>query len=340
MVKLKLGKELRSLLKKVSRTLYLSISILPEQMQAMLGIGYLVCRAMDTVVDSSDIPASKKKELLALFRKITEVNKEEFEKGLRGPASGLKDKGEKELLEKFPAVAEFVKNFNGAEKALLSILVKGVSRGMETDLDVFSGGLKAFRTEKELLNYCRLIGGVPGIYWYGVYNLYTNNFMRAAGMRRLAYHIGAALQITNVLKDLSADLKNGRCYLPLEDLKAAGLSPEQLNEKENISRLRPVLAKWAILAVDLLDSSEKFLSEISKSQFRMRAAVVWPVYWAMDSLYEITQSNPLAKRSKISRMKIYSTIAGTPSLLLSNGVFQRGYRFRRETLIVSLNNSL
>ena len=237
-------------------------------------------------------------------------------------------------------MAEFVKNFNGAEKALLSILVKGVSRGMETDLDVFSGGLKAFRTEKELLNYCRLIGGVPGIYWYGVYNLYTNNFMRAAGMRRLAYHIGAALQITNVLKDLSADLKNGRCYLPLEDLKAAGLSPEQLNEKENISRLRPVLAKWAILAVDLLDSSEKFLSEISKSQFRMRAAVVWPVYWAMDSLYEITQSNPLAKRSKISRMKIYSTIAGTPSLLLSNGVFQRGYRFRRETLIVSLNNSL
>ena len=41
-------------------------------------------------------------------------------------------------------------------------------------------------------------------------------------------------------------------------------------------------------------------------------------------------------RPRITRSRVYATIAATPPLLLSNTAFARGYRFRRETLIGSI----
>ena len=144
---------------------------------------------------------------------------------------------------------------------------------------------------------------------------------------------------TNILKDMAKDLRMGRCYLPDEDLRTVNLRPENLLLPENINRLKPVIFKWIMWAIDRLDVSEKFLTAVPKMEFSMRAAVIWPVFWAMDSLSEIVKGNPLDLNSmpKINRRKIYSTIIATPPLLLSNTAFIRGYRFRRETLIVSIS---
>ena len=51
---------------------------------------------------------------------------------------------------------------------------------------------------------------------------------RAFGMPQregqgLAHHLGRALQLTNILRDLDADAALGRLYLPREDLRAAGI---------------------------------------------------------------------------------------------------------------------
>src|SRR5262249_55132725 len=43
-----------------------------------------------------------------------------------------------------------------------------------------------------------------------------------------ALNLGVALQLTNVLRDVSDDLARGRVYLPLEDLKACGCTVEML----------------------------------------------------------------------------------------------------------------
>lgn len=39
----------------------------------------------------------------------------------------------------------------------------------------------------------------------------------------LAYHLGRALQLTNILRDIDEDAAIGRCYLPREALQAAGV---------------------------------------------------------------------------------------------------------------------
>jgi len=40
----------------------------------------------------------------------------------------------------------------------------------------------------------------------------------------LAHHLGRALQLTNILRDLDEDASIGRLYLPREHLEAAGIS--------------------------------------------------------------------------------------------------------------------
>lgn len=43
---------------------------------------------------------------------------------------------------------------------------------------------------------------------------------------RLAHHLGRALQLTNILRDLDEDAANGRLYLPREELEKAGINAD------------------------------------------------------------------------------------------------------------------
>ena len=44
---------------------------------------------------------------------------------------------------------------------------------------------------------------------------------------RLLYHLGRALQLTNILRDVDEDASIGRLYLPREALAAAGVMTDQ-----------------------------------------------------------------------------------------------------------------
>ena len=60
---------------------------------------------------------------------------------------------------------------------------------------------------------------------------------------RLAEHCGIALQLTNILRDVREDARNGRIYLPREDLERFGVEPEELAADGRPSdRVRELLA--------------------------------------------------------------------------------------------------
>ncbi len=330
------------LLKKVSRTLYLSFSILPEQVKRRLSAGYLVCRAMDSVADNSFLSSCDKLEILRLFHKLIFTEPDQLCLKLKSCAGSLKDAWEQKLLSEFDLVARSAAGFAENEREALLTLIRGVAMGMETDLSFFGSGgeIKALPREKDLILYCRRIGGVPGLYWHSVYNDYLSGKIGDKEIKKAAYNIGEALQLTNIVKDIKEDLLRGRCYFPEAQLNERGLAASDLLREEKYPAFRPVLSSWILRAVDLLDSCEQFVLALDKNHFALRAAVIWPVYWAMDTLHEAAISNPLCKKVKIGKKKIYSTFFKTPSLLLSNSVFQRGYRFRREALITALSEGL
>jgi phytoene synthase len=64
--------------------------------------------------------------------------------------------------------------------------------------------------------------------------------------REYAVELGVALQLTNILRDLSADAARGRLYVPLEDLARFGVGEDELMAALAVpgaapERLRPLL---------------------------------------------------------------------------------------------------
>ena len=57
----------------------------------------------------------------------------------------------------------------------------------------------------------------------------------------LAYHLGRALQLTNILRDVKSDLDRGRIYLPLEDLSACGCSVDDVAAGVTTDAVRRVI---------------------------------------------------------------------------------------------------
>jgi len=89
--------------------------------------------------------------------------------------------------------------------------------GVEMDL------LKSrYATFAELELYCRRVASAVGLASIEIFG-YTN-----PAARDYAADVGLALQLTNILRDLSEDAARDRIYLPAEDLVAFGIPEEDL----------------------------------------------------------------------------------------------------------------
>jgi phytoene synthase len=53
--------------------------------------------------------------------------------------------------------------------------------------------------------------------------------------RQYAIDLGVALQLTNILRDVAADLQRGRVYIPQEDLHAHGCTEDDLRDEAALS---------------------------------------------------------------------------------------------------------
>lgn len=89
--------------------------------------------------------------------------------------------------------------------------------GVEMDLDHVR-----YETFAELADYCRRVASAVGLVCVEIFGY------RDPGVRTYAEHLGLALQLTNIVRDVAADLRMGRIYLPLEDLRRFGVGEEAL----------------------------------------------------------------------------------------------------------------
>ena len=59
---------LHDLLKRVSRSFYLTLTVLPRTIRTQIGLAYLFARAADTIADTHIIDMARRQRCLALFR--------------------------------------------------------------------------------------------------------------------------------------------------------------------------------------------------------------------------------------------------------------------------------
>lgn len=81
---------------------------------------------------------------------------------------------------------------------------------------------RRYATFDELRQYCLRVASAVGLICLEIFGY---DDPRA---REYAIELGVALQLTNIIRDLAADLRGGRLYLPIEDLARFGCAERDL----------------------------------------------------------------------------------------------------------------
>ena len=183
-----------------------------------------------------------------------------------------------------------------SDRANVRDVVVTLTRGMEMDLTTFpaedSGSVAALQSPEELDSYTYLVAGCVGRFWTSVAMAHQPRLSHwnEERMSKLGVRFGKALQLTNVLRDVPRDLRNGRCYLPEPELAEAGLSPGELLEPGNSTRARPVLGPWIRAALEHFDAAEVYLLATPRRCLRLRMAVLWPILLGLATLEKLARN--------------------------------------------------
>ncbi|MFT4113927.1 phytoene/squalene synthase family protein [Silvibacterium sp.] len=322
------------LLKGVSRSFYLTLSILPAGMRDPVGLAYLLARAADTIADTSLIAPEKRLELLLSLR--AQVNGSPDAAALHEVVSEVarqqKDSDERTLLESLGPALSLLAQFSEADKAAIRGIVSTLTEGMEFDLKHFpdesSGRVVALQQPVELDRYTYMVAGCVGEFWTRMTYAHVTTRLGAdeATMIERGVRLGKALQMTNILRDCPKDLRIGRCYLPQTLLDEAGISAEELLDPANSLRARPILLKLLRVALDHYRAGIEYTAALPTFALRLRLACVWPILIGLETLLLLVQNERWLDPqhpSKIRRNDVYRILAGSLPRANSNALLRK-----------------
>jgi phytoene synthase len=145
----------------------------------------------------------------------------------------------------------------------------------------------------ELYKYCYQVASVVGLTITHIFGFDSPDALP------LAEKCGVAFQLTNILRDVREDAENGRIYLPEEDLKRFGVTPEDLRAGRKTEAFGRMMDFEAARARRYYDESRPLLELVHK---KSRSSL-----WALITIYSrlldrIRQSNydVLSRRIRLS----------------------------------------
>ena len=185
-----------------SKSFYLASALLPEEKRSAARALYAFCRTVDDIVDES---ADEEREAqLDYWRKMVEDG-------------SFRDD---DLVA--AAWADALARYHIPRHYALQ-LIDGVARDL-TQI--------RYQTFEELATYCYGVASTVGLM-----SMYIVGF-KSAGAVPYAIKLGVALQMTNILRDIGEDYRNGRLYLPREELLFYGIREQDIAEGRLTDRWR------------------------------------------------------------------------------------------------------
>ena len=305
---------LKTMLRDVSRSFYLTMRMLPGAVRRQISLAYLLARTTDTIADTelADVP-SRLEALAALRERILGRNSAPLPLGrLRG---GQAPPAERILLERCEESLRLLLELDQGDRQLTRDVLDIIISGQELDLKRFgaaaAGSIAALETEEELDDYIYRVAGCVGE--FGTKMCGAHLWPEAGqdgGQLGKGVRFGKGLQLVNILRDLPRDLRKGRCYVPAQTLGAAGLAPDDLLSAQNETRFRPVYDKLLAVAEGHLAAGWEYIGGLPRGQVRLRLACAWPVLIGARTLSKLRRENMLdaARRVKVSRPEVRSLI--------------------------------
>src|SRR5256886_2893319 len=158
---------------------------------------YAFCRVIDDIADSSELSVAERQKQLAAWRAM-----------LRAAAQDE------------PALARDVRGLMN-KYSLSPEMLEEIIAGVEMDLSIFR-----YATFQDLRVYCYRVASAVGLVSIEIFG-YRNPRCKA-----YALELGLALQMTNIIRDVGKDLRDGRIYLPQEDLARFNYSEAELQDRQ------------------------------------------------------------------------------------------------------------
>ncbi|MDB6154930.1 MAG: Squalene/phytoene synthase [Chthoniobacteraceae bacterium] len=286
------------LLASVSRSFYLTIRLLPAPLRDPIGLAYLLARASDTIADSAQASVSVRFEALTAFNQMIRTGVTDSLPALQ-QAIHSEDKGESELIKKLGRCLQWLESLKKSDRDEIVRVMEIIIRGQRLDLQRFgeTGQIIALQTAAELDEYTYLVAGCVGEFWTRLCLLHLPRYstIETETLCRIGLNFGKGLQLVNILRDMPADLRAGRCYLPEDELRAAGLSPESLVNAPQSAH--PVIERWLIQAGDYLQDGHRYIASLNSG--RLRAACFLPWYLGLKTLRLMREQPPLETGRKV-----------------------------------------
>jgi len=307
------------LLKATARSFYLTLRILPARVRPQIGLAYLLARTTDTIADTEIVPLAQRLDALhelrdrILGRNSAALNFGDLARQQGSPA-------EKLLLEKVADSLASLQALSPADQECVYEVIATITSGQELDLRRFSpdaqkppGQIIALQTAAELDDYTYRVAGCVGEFWTKLCraHLFPNAPLDEKQFLADGIRFGKGLQLVNILRDLPADLRNGRCYLPLETLNPARLSPENLLLPENEKIFLPLYRAHLDQAAAHLAAGWRYTNTLPFGQFRVRLACAWPILIGLRTVEKLRAAGvgELQARVKVSRGEVRGILA-------------------------------
>jgi squalene synthase HpnC/squalene synthase HpnD len=236
--------ECRRVAKNSASNFYYAFFMLPQAKRDALCALYAFMRLVDDVSDTVGSEDDKKRGL-ARWRAALDA-------AVAGDVSGHP------IL---PAFADTINRFHIPPRYFHDLI-----SGAEMDLTVGN-----YATFERLREYCYRVAGTVGLTCLHVFGYDDPH------APDLAEKLGIAFQLTNILRDVPADYKMGRIYLPQEDLEKFGVRPEDLARGPLTPAVRDLFAFEAGRAWNFYRDGAKLIPDVHSDS---RAAL-----WALARIY-------------------------------------------------------
>ncbi|MBI2385952.1 MAG: squalene/phytoene synthase family protein [Elusimicrobia bacterium] len=177
---------------------FLGFLLLPKPKREALSAVYAYCRLIDDIVDEPGTPKDEARRQLEFWR-------EEIERLYQGAPTHAVSR----------ALLKPIADYKIPKEPFLEMI-----RGCAMDLD----GTR-YETIADLESYMRGVASSVGIMCVHIFGW---TYTPKERMYEFATTFGYAFQLTNIIRDVGADLEIGRVYLPLSEIRDAGYSVDRL----------------------------------------------------------------------------------------------------------------
>jgi phytoene synthase len=260
---------------KHSKSFHLASGLLPEEKRSAVRALYAFCRTVDDIVDEIDYKKDRDFEL-NYWREIVKT---------ASPPTG-------DLVAL--AWADTLTRYHIPHHYALQ-LIDGVARDLNES---------RYQTFDELATYCYGVASTVGLM-----SMYIVGFKSTEAIP-YAIKLGVALQMTNILRDVGEDYRNGRLYFPSEELEQFGISENDIAQGKVTENWREFMRFQINRTRHLYKDSKPGIDLLEREgQLAIRAASVF-----YEGILDVIEKNDYDVFSRRASLSKWGKLSRIPSL--------------------------